>query len=81
MQRRIFVISGAPVALLAVLGLSPLFPIPAWADDPKPGQRVRVFCYVEPDSSGFVDQRSKELQDSLKDLQQALAKKKPGSSR
>ena len=49
--------------------------LPARAADTKPATRIKVFCYVEPNASGFVDQRSRNLTDSLKDLKQSLEKK------
>src|SRR6266571_230504 len=59
------------VALFATFGL---FASVARAAD-KPAQKVKVFVFVQTDASGFVDQRTTDLQASLKDLREAVTKK------
>lgn len=41
-----------------------------------PAPRLKVYCFTAPNPSGFVDQASKEREDSLKDLREAVVKKK-----
>ena len=41
-----------------------------------PARRLRVYCFAAPNPSGFVDRKLKDRQDSLKDLQEAIVKKK-----
>ena len=42
----------------------------------RPFRRLRVYCFAAPNVEGFVDRKLKDRQDSLKDLQEAIAKKK-----
>ena len=42
----------------------------------RPARKLRVYCYTAANASGFVDQRLKDRQDSLKDLKEAITKKK-----
>ena len=42
----------------------------------RPARRLRVYCFAAANPSGFVDRKLKDRQDSLKDLQEAIAKKK-----
>lgn len=49
----------------------------AHADD-SPPQKVRVFALVQKDASGFVDQRTQDLEHTLKDVREAITKKKNG---
>jgi hypothetical protein len=42
----------------------------------RPFRRLRVYCFAASNPSGFVDRKLKDRQDSLKDLQEAIAKKK-----
>ena len=42
----------------------------------RPARRLRVYCFAAPNPSGFVDRKLKDRQDSLEDLQEAIAKKK-----
>ena len=37
---------------------------------------MKVFCFTAPNESGFVDKSSQGRADSLKDLQESIAKKK-----
>lgn len=62
--------------LLGGVVLFGLMPAVARAADSKPAKRVRVYCFAQKDPSGFVDQRTAELGDSLKDLKEAIVKKK-----
>ena len=48
----------------------------AHALDQKAVEKVKVFCFVQQDSSGFIDQRTTDLQDSLKDIREAIVKKR-----
>ena len=64
------------LAMLAVaVGTAAVFASPAQADD-KPGQKVKVFAFAQKDPSGFVDQRTQDLEATLKDIREAVAKKK-----
>ena len=42
----------------------------------RPARKLRVYCYTGTSASGFVDQKLKDRQDSLKDLREAIVKKK-----
>ena len=42
----------------------------------RPLRKLRVYCYAAPNTSGFVDRKLKDRQDSLRDLREAIAKKK-----
>ena len=42
----------------------------------RPARKLRVYCYTAANTSGFVDQKLRDRQDSLKDLKEAIAKKK-----
>ena len=42
----------------------------------RPFRRLRVYCFAAPNAEGFVDRKLKDRQDSLKDLQDAITKKK-----
>ena len=42
----------------------------------RPVRRLRVYCFAAPNAEGFVDRKLKDRQDSLKDLQDAITKKK-----
>jgi len=59
-------------ALLAA-GLA-LAPAPGYAQ--KPSSPLKVFCFIAPNESGFVDKSSQARADSLKDLKESIAKKK-----
>jgi hypothetical protein len=48
----------------------------AHALDKKDVQKTKVFCFVQQDASGFIDQRTTDLQDSLKDIREAIVKKR-----
>jgi len=50
---------------------------PARADD-QPAQKVKVFAVVHRDDSGFVDGRTKDLDQTVKDVREAIVKKKNG---
>jgi len=49
--------------------------VPRATADDKPAQKVKVFVFAEGDPSGFVDDRSTGLRDSLKDIREAIIKK------
>ena len=42
----------------------------------RPARKLRVYAYTGANASGFVDQKMKDRQDSLKDLREAIVKKK-----
>ena len=67
-----------PSRLLAVVallcGFLALGTFAAAADD-KPAQKVKVFVFAATDTSGFVDERTTDLRDSLKDIREAILKK------
>lgn len=41
----------------------------------KPAAKIKVFPFIEKDSSGFVDQRTQDLPASLQDIREAITKK------
>jgi hypothetical protein len=51
--------------------------LPATADE-KPVQKAKVFVFAQQDASGFVDQRTQELEATVKDIREAIIKKKDG---
>jgi len=63
-----------PFALMTIAALSAL---PARADD-KAVQKAKVFVFAHTDASGFVDERTQELGATVKDIQEAIVKKKNG---
>jgi hypothetical protein len=67
-----------PSRLLAVVallcGFLALGTFAAAADD-KPAQKVKVFVFAATDTAGFVDERTTDLRDSLKDIREAILKK------
>jgi|SRR5262249_50404774 len=58
--------------LIAVTALSALS---ALADD-KPLQKAKVFVFARKDASGFIDQRTQELEATITDIREAITKKK-----
>ena len=42
----------------------------------QPAQKVKVFMFAQKDASGFVDQRTQELDLTVKDIRDAIAKRK-----
>jgi hypothetical protein len=66
-----------PVFAGLVAGTLALSVAAAWADD-RPAQKVKVFTVVHRDSSGFVDERNKDLEQTLTDVREAIVKKKNG---
>src|SRR6185295_14836648 len=60
-------------AALLAFGLV-VAPTPASAQ--KPASPLKVFCFIAPNESGFVDKSSEGRADSLKDLKESIAKKK-----
>jgi hypothetical protein len=42
----------------------------------RPARKLRVYAYTAGNASGFIDQKVKDRQDSLKDLREAIVKKK-----
>jgi hypothetical protein len=63
-----------PFALIAVAAMSALA---ARADD-KPAQKAKVFVFAQKDASGFTDERTQELEATVKDVREAIIKKKNG---
>jgi hypothetical protein len=59
-----------------VVGLLAVVTAAGSAAQKKPEKPIKVFAYVEQNESGFVDQKTKDLADSLKDLREAIQKKK-----
>jgi len=53
--------------------------LPALASD-KPVQKASVFVFAQKDASGFVDQRTQELEATVKDIREAIIKKKDGAA-
>lgn len=66
-----------PFAVLMTLVATSV--LPARADD-KPVQKARVFVFAQKDASGFVDQRTQELEATVKDIREAITKKKDGAA-
>jgi len=44
----------------------------------QPAQKVKVFAAVHRDASGFVDERTRDLEQTVKDVREAIVKKKNG---
>ena len=63
------------VALVAVAAAG--FVSSAEADD-KPSQKVKVFAFAQKDGSGFIDERTQDLEATVKDIREAISKKKNG---
>ena len=61
-------------ALLVLFAM--LAPSVALDAQQRPLRRLRVYCFAAPNVEGFVDRKLKDRQDSLKDLQEAIVKKK-----
>jgi HPt (histidine-containing phosphotransfer) domain-containing protein len=64
------------LAMFALMsGVAALTATAAQADD-KPEQKAKVFVFAQKDASGFVDQRTQDLQATVKDIREAITKKK-----
>jgi hypothetical protein len=63
------VLPGLACAALALSVVS------AYADD-RPPQKVKVFTFAQKEASGFVDPRTQELEHTVKDIREAVVKKK-----
>ena len=64
-----------PLAVL--MTVAAMSALPALADD-KPVQKAKVFVFAQKDGSGFIDQRTQELEATVKDIREAIMKKKDG---
>lgn len=62
--------------VLAVSVAAAMFAPAVHAADRKEAEKVKVFSFVQQDASGFIDQRTTDLQDSLKDVREAIVKKR-----
>jgi len=62
----LFVLAGGVCALFAAMARA----------EEKPQQKVKVFAYAHKDESGFVDQRTQDLDLTVKDVREAITKKK-----
>jgi hypothetical protein len=60
------------------LALALAWPAAATRADDRPAQKVKVFALVHRDASGFVDERNKDLEQTLNDVREAIVKKKNG---
>jgi len=49
--------------------------MPGHAEDP-PAQKVKVFTFAQKEASGFVDPRTQDLDHTVKDIREAVIKKK-----
>ena len=66
---RAVVIVGAMLTLAAVASVGAF-------ETQRPPAPVKVFCFVEENASGFIDQKVQALRDSLKDVKDSIGKKK-----
>ena len=63
-------------ALVAVVAAAAaVFVSSAEADD-TPLQKVKVFAFAQKDTSGFIDERTQDLEATVKDIKEAITKKK-----
>jgi hypothetical protein len=65
------------VLLALAVGAAAAF-VPAAQAANTPSQKVKLFVFAQSDASGFVDERTQELGATVKDLQEAIIKKKNG---
>jgi len=61
---------------LVAMAVCALAPMAVAATQKQPAAAAKVFVFAKGDTSGFVDKNSRELSDSVKDVQQQLRKKK-----
>ena len=66
------------LALTGLAGGVLAFSIAAARAEDQPAQKVKVFAVVHRDSSGFVDERNKDLEQTVKDVRETIVKKKNG---
>ena len=64
------------VVVLGALLTWAAIPVSSPAEAQRPPAPVKVFCFIEEDPSGFVDQKVQALRDSLKDVKDSIGKKK-----
>jgi hypothetical protein len=62
------------VLVTLVAGAAVVFVSSAEADD-KPSQKVKVFAFAQKDASGFIDERTQDLEATVKDVREAIIKK------
>ena len=66
------------LVLVALVGAAAaVFASSAEADD-RPSQKVKVFAFAQKDTSGFIDERTQDLEATVKDVKEAIVKKKNG---
>jgi hypothetical protein len=63
------VLPGLACAALALSVIS------AYAED-RPPQKVKVFTFAQKEASGFIDPRTQDLEHTVKDIREAVIKKK-----
>jgi hypothetical protein len=66
------------LALTGMVGLALALSVAAARAEDKPAQKVKVFAVAHRDGSGFVDERNKDLEQTVKDVRDAIVKKKNG---
>jgi hypothetical protein len=62
-------------AMLTLVAGGLIIATAAQAED-KPAQKAKVFVFAQKDTSGFVDQRTQDLEATVKDIREAMTKKK-----
>jgi hypothetical protein len=65
------------LVLFALAAGAAAFVPPAQAENAPP-QKVKLFVFAQNDASGFVDERAQELAATVKDIREAIVKKKNG---
>jgi hypothetical protein len=66
------------LALVGFVGGALALSVAAARAEDRPAQKVKVFAVVHRDDSGFVDERNKDLEQTVKDVREAIVKKKDG---